>query len=517
MSGPTYYGDPTWPYFVRIVLANNKSLWYTAKFLDNSYPNQAELQAIIECLKRNAASLAQYTDLADMKNTGMAKIANLMGIGNNHDDSTIAMFVQYKLLGPQMIVVPHTTMLDPHFVTTRLVDGQWPAGSKPVMFLSVPLPPIRNIGSGSARAAGSGSTLPPVAGARPLTARQPANPAVVQSGSGRSGAPFGGRQLRPGGAPAVGGLVAQPPARRPAPDAPSTMIVANVDNAHQNHSVCIKVIKGDIVTLAVSETVEAVVNAANEESFTPSDDGISGALRDAMYTREVYEECISFKKNRSSMSADVQRATEERINLAKATADQGEYQVCGTRKTQQDGSPVATIPECGAAWQYANGYLKDFGVKYVIHAVGPKWSEKAYFDALSRSMLRNTFDVCSARLDKTITNALNLAISLKVQSIAIPVISGGIFCHQDEALKRSEQEKAVALLIANVKRVAQSLPASSALKVIYIVEIDPKVVRDIHGRVKIIESEQNDEILAHLERMRDIVTPVPGGGGARRR
>ena len=510
MSGPTYYGDPTWPYFVRIVLANNKSLWYTAKFLDNSYPNQAELQAIIECLKLNRASLAQYTDLADMKNTGMAKIANLMGIGNNHDDSTIAMFVQYKLLGPQMIVVPHTTMLDPHFVTTRLVDGQWPAGSKPVMFLSVPLPPIRNIGSGSARAA-AGSTLPAIPGAQPAATRQPVSARGVHVADSRRGG--NARVLVAGAPPAAGGFVAQPPARRPAPDAPSTMIVTNVDNAHQSHSVCIKVIKGDIVTLAVSENVEAVVNAANSESFTPSDDGISGALRDAMYPRDVYEDWISFKNNRSSMSADVRKATEERINLAKATADQGEYQVCGTRKTQQDGSPVATIPECGAAWQYANGYLKDFGVTHVIHAVGPKWMDNDFYDDRTRSMKRNTFDTCSERLDKTITNALNLAISLKVKSIAIPVISGGIFCHQDEPLKRREQEKAVALLIANVKELAQSLPASSVLKVIYIVEIDPTVVRDIQENVNNIVSEQNDVIIA---RMRNMVTPVPGGGGARR-
>ena len=109
-------------------------------------------------------------------------------------------------------------------------------------------------------------------------------------------------------------------------------------------------------------------------------------------------------------------------------------------------------------------------------------------------------------------HALELAIALKVKSIAIPVISVGIFCHTDPDLKRREQQKAVALLIANVKELAQSLPASSVLEVIYIVEIDPTVVRDIQGHVQTIMSEQDDEMLA---RMRHMVTPAPGGGGAR--
>ncbi len=147
-----------------------------------------------------------------------------------------------------------------------------------------------------------------------------------------------------------------------------------------------------IVTLAVSNNVEAVVNAANENSFTTGDEGISGALRDAMYPQGIYEECIEFKKKRSGMTPIVQKETEAHINVLKATAEsRDQYDVCGARKVQQDGSSVSSILECEAAWQSTNGYLKKSGVTHVIHPVGPKWTDVQFLDVRSRGKKTNTF------------------------------------------------------------------------------------------------------------------------------
>jgi O-acetyl-ADP-ribose deacetylase (regulator of RNase III) len=526
---PAYYIQPTWPYFVKTLLLPNKlHYWYTVRFSDG-HPDQSQREAIINCLTSNATSLAKYAHLLGAKCVIEEQVKNFMNYGFSSDKSTKALFVQYGLTGPQMIVCPGDFPIE-KLGTARMVTGN-PAAFKRVTFFDVPLPPHPNeIPKASGRSAAD-NTFPPISGVQPA-GRQADSPSISvkvpvfgtpvgrQPGSqagAAGGAPVpqqsGGnpnRRVHASAAPA-GGLPARPPAQRPDPAVPSALVVTNIDNAPGTHSVCIKLIKSDIVTLAVSYHVGAVVNAANGKSFTTGDDGISGALRDAMYPQGVYEECIKFKKNRSSMSKTDQADAEYNLTILKATAEsQGEYDVCGATKSQLDGSPVNRILECGAAWQYTNGYLKASGVTHVIHAVGPKWTDVDFLDVRSRSRQENTFDACSTRLDRTITNALKLAASLNVKSIAIPVISGGIFCHADEVKKRQEQQKAAGLLIAVVKELAESLPASSALETIYIVEIDPVVVRDLHGHVNNIVSEQNDKLLTHLNLMRHMVTPVPG-------
>ena len=526
---PVYYIEPNWPYFVKTqILPNKVHYWYTVRF-EHGHPDRSQREAIIECLTSNATSLAKFAELLGVKRVIDAPIDNLKNVGFSRDRSAMALFVQYGLTGPQMIVCPGNFTIE-KLGTQRMVYNN-PADFERVRFYDVPLPPHPNeIPRASGRSAAD-KTLPPISGAKPAgrqadspsisvkvpvfgtpAGRQPGSPAGAAGGAPvpqQSGGNTN-RRVHVSAAPA-GGLPARPPAPRPAPAAPSALLVTNIDNAPGTHSVCIKLIKSDIVTLAVSYRVGAVVNAANEKSFTTGDDGISGALRDAMYPQGVYEDCINFKKNRSSMSKTDQADAEYHLTILKATAEsQGSYNVCGAKKSRLDGSQVNLILECEAAWQPTNGYLRASGVTHVIHAVGPKWTDVDFLDVRSRSRQENTFEACSTRLDKTITNALNLAVSLKVKSIAIPVISGGIFCHADEVKKRQEQQEAAGLLIAVVKELAESLPASSVLETIYIVEIDEVVVRDLHGHLNNIVSEQNDKLLTQ---MRHIVTPVPGSAG----
>ncbi len=72
-----------------------------------------------------------------------------------------------------------------------------------------------------------------------------------------------------------------------------------------------------------------------------------------------------------------------------------------------------------------------------------------------------------------------------------------------------EQQKAAGLLVSIIEELAYNLPASNALQVIYIVEIDPILSQHIRGRVEMIESAQNDRV---IQRMRTMVTPAPGTG-----
>ena len=496
MSTYTVEVDTSWPYFVKLTNRNDQS-WYTAQFSGGGYPDKEQLEAVSDCLKRNLIKFNGKTlDLANMDDDQPRPTQDELFQVGTDTKSILAIFVEGTLEGRQIMLYPTNMDTTNLFWKTRTVSAKesWPVGTKRVRFLRVPLAPIRKVGIGRPAA---GSTLPAIPGAQPAATRQP----VADSRQGGNG-----RTLYAGGAPAAGGLAAQPPARRPAPR--RYAYITTFDNVEGNKSVSINLIEGDIVTLAVTEKVEAVVNAANSESFATGDGGISGALRDAMYPKDVYDACIEFENNRRKMSAVDKKTTETSINDAKRVAEfQGEYNVCGARKLLQGGSPVTSIQESGAASQDTRGYLKDSRVQYVLHAVGPKWNDDTFFDGSGYK--KNTFDSCCIRLDDTLQHVLELAASLNVKSIAIPVISGGMFCHSDPTLKGQEQIRARDILLQSIRAYVAFLPTSSSLEVIYIVEIDPIIVKDLSNRLQHIEAKNNAQNIIKMRRL--VNSPARGG------
>ena len=83
------------------------------------------------------------------------------------------------------------------------------------------------------------------------------------------------------------------------PTPPSPRNALQVDGITIN-GIKIQVVNRDIVSAIVQNGVKAVFNAANSRSFTTSDGGISGALRDAMYGKGIYDMCKEIKKTQYS-------------------------------------------------------------------------------------------------------------------------------------------------------------------------------------------------------------------------
>ena len=121
--------------------------------------------------------------------------------------------------------------------------------------------------------------------------------------------------------------------------------------------------------IAASRT-QAVVNAANSRSFTNGDTGVSGALRDA---------------NGGTHESDRYSADLSRIESTTSTG--------------------------GASVQIARGKLSRNGVRYIIHGVGPNFSEH-----------KDTGLLASA-----ITNSLDLCHTLGCTSVSIPFLSTGVY------------------------------------------------------------------------------------------
>ena len=146
----------------------------------------------------------------------------------------------------------------------------------------------------------------------------------------------------------------------------------------------VAVVEGDIG----EASTDVVVNAANQSSFTLTDGGISGALRNAC-------------------SPDCQVV----IGAEKQMWD-------------DDGLPEAlsrTIPVGRAGAHAAAGGLAMQGVKHIVHAVGPKWRD---FD------VEDIFDTVPPQIYSACIRALAAADHLNASSMTIPAISGGIFTHK---------------------------------------------------------------------------------------
>lgn len=94
------------------------------------------------------------------------------------------------------------------------------------------------------------------------------------------------------------------------------------------------------------------------------------------------------------------------------------------------------LPTTQAGVHPATGILSSRGVKHIIHAVGPIWTDYKIADS--------TFKIVTKKIKLTVWNALNLATRIDCLSCALPAISGGIFTHYrvDSDIKEREQRAA---------------------------------------------------------------------------
>jgi O-acetyl-ADP-ribose deacetylase (regulator of RNase III) len=470
----TIQAQAEWPYFVQLVVDKSLPVWYTICFEDGTWPEKAEIEAVTKCLTLNEKALSDSN--TSFVNFMRGPELKDLQTGMSNNSSMMAIFVQNPD-GRKIMVCPPLTPLPENWKNTYINDvtyrtnatRPWPQGTKIVNFILVPLPPVQKPIKNPAQ------LLPSIYSARtqPQPLQRPSPQLVAHPPADRQ-------------------LIAKPPpprqfgAPRPvAPRAPQALAAAYVNGVY------IKVINSDIVKFITTEGVEAVVNAANSQSFTPGDGGISGALRDAMYIKKVYEKCVLLKNEKDP---SVYKTTlEGQIDIAKRHC---EWEVCGTKKYLTPSvnaiSECKYISETKAAWEFAKGYLDDSGVKFVIHAVGPKWTDT-----------KNSFSQCASKLHTTIENTLALAQLLQVKSIAFPVISGGLFCHDDYPLKGREQDKAQELLLQVIQEHVEKMDKTSKLKNIFIVELDENISKQMATTVTSIDSGQRDTLMA----MRGLVGP----------
>ena len=169
---------------------------------------------------------------------------------------------------------------------------------------------------------------------------------------------------------------------------------------------------------------QAVVNAANQQSFTQGDSGVSGVLR----------------------------------NACSEVGQAGDYRdVCYQPKTWLVGGADAVAEQTGeevaetqVGSQPAGGRLRRCGVEWVLHAVGPRWTQ--YTEAECQNPQSPQFRHIETMIRDTVGRALSLAAHRGCRSVTIPAISGGIFCHSGwggpAALQELEQFAAREALVA---------------------------------------------------------------------
>lgn len=202
-----------------------------------------------------------------------------------------------------------------------------------------------------------------------------------------------------------GGVLAQQRARVAAWNADAT-----VHRAVRIGPTVVTVIGSDIAAVAP----DVIVNAANQLSFMPMDNGVSGALRRASQPDDVT------KKPKRYWDAD------------------------GTMHE------AVKVPTLQAGVQPAAGGLRARGVKFIVHAVGPTWTDWTIGDG--------AFKAVPPRIKRTVRNALAAATRVGAQSCVMPAISGGIFTHWREGsdIKLREQRAARVAVVQAVVAWLQS-------------------------------------------------------------
>ena len=105
--------------------------------------------------------------------------------------------------------------------------------------------------------------------------------------------------------------------------------------------------------------------------------------------------------------------------------------------------------------QAAAGGLRGRGVQYVVHAVGPIWSDYP--------IKESTFKVVLPRIRTTVKRALCAAARVGACSCALPAISGGIFTHwrPDSDIKEREQRAARLAVVEAVFKWAKETSGSN--------------------------------------------------------
>lgn len=158
----------------------------------------------------------------------------------------------------------------------------------------------------------------------------------------------------------------------------------------------ISIVESDITLMRV----DAVVNAANSLSFTPMDGGVSGALRNACRPDTV------------------------------TGAQKAWWDANGTEHSD------VKLPSTQAGVQRSAGMLASRGVQFIVHAVGPIWTDYP--------IKQSTFRIVLPLIQQTVTRALNAAARVGARSCAVPAISGGIFTHWKEGSDIKEREQQAA-------------------------------------------------------------------------
>ena len=164
---------------------------------------------------------------------------------------------------------------------------------------------------------------------------------------------------------------------------------------------------GDIA----KSTTDAVVNAANSASFTRLDSGVSGALRNAC--APDIEAAVSAPKFRFVLSQ-----TEGDKDRDKDTESNG-----GASNYTIEPAPESLKAD-QIRYQNTFGGLRDQGVKWIIHALGPNWMDEDASDP------ERMFGQVAPRIRATVTAALECASQLGARSVTLPALSGGIFTHK---------------------------------------------------------------------------------------
>ena len=203
--------------------------------------------------------------------------------------------------------------------------------------------------------------------------------------------------------------------------------------------ISVRILQTDI---AMVDT-EAVVNAANTLSFTPMDGGVSGALRNSCSPEKVTGMRKRWWDQKDKEHFDVQ------------------------------------LPSLQVGVQDSSGGLRDHGVRYVLHTVGPNWLDYPIADS--------TFDDVLPLLKIAVQRALNVAARLGVVSCSIPAVSGGIFTHwrSDSDIKQREQCAARQTIVKAVFEWVLTHPETSLTR-IQLCDNDSK---GIHMFVQAFDSE----------------------------
>eukprot|EP00164_Ancoracysta_twista_P003206 GFYU01004279.1.p1 GENE.GFYU01004279.1~~GFYU01004279.1.p1 ORF type:complete len:266 (+),score=63.66 GFYU01004279.1:131-928(+) len=208
-----------------------------------------------------------------------------------------------------------------------------------------------------------------------------------------------------------------------------------------NNGSVVRVVEVDIVSCRV----DAIVNAANSLSFMPMDGGVSGALRNACKPASV-------------------------TGLVKRWWDQ--------KGVMQE---TKKVPTTQAGVQEAAGGLKERGVKYIVHAVGPIWTDYPIEEA--------TFDSILPRIRRTVKRALNACARVEATTCALPAISGGIFTHwkPNSDIKEREQAAARVAVVEAVFRWVETNPGS-CIERIDIVDLPKNKKGAVHMFVQAFDS-----------------------------